>query len=600
MKKILFLFFSIIFLTVGIVLIPFSKAQDTSCDMSNVQNACGGNNGFGSACQDLLKQCEATINQALQSSINATTPLQSRLNSLNTQIKGIKNTVSSIEFSLSEKRKQIDQGYKEMEKQQNILNQTIRDYYIKSYYNSPLVIFLSANSASEFTQILGYQKANADRDKAIITNIVITIQDLENKKKDLEVKEISLSSLKANLDAQSAQLDKIVSGAKAYQSTLTNQLSQLNSIQQGILSTRLNGLNIPLYAYNTQGGCSSDVGKDPGFSPKFGFFSYGVPNRVGLNQYGAKARAEAGQNAEQILKAYYNADYTTGYNTGINIHVVGSNEYGQSFDDNWGIEEYLKHVYEVPAAWPSESLKAQAIAARSYALSKTNNGASSICPSQSCQVVKREENSDSWKQAVSDTAGIVMSSGGNPITAWFSSTHGGYVHSSADIGWSGTSFTKNAQDSTGAINSFSDLNSNAYDKNSPWFYCDWGSRADYNKTAWLKSSEAADIVNVLLLAQKDSGTTNHLYQVDKPNPAGTDTWDGAKVRQELSSRGVTPYSSIDSISISADFGSGKTSSVSVSGDGQSTNFSGSDFKNYFNLRAPASIQIVGPLYNVER
>ena len=193
-----------------------------------------------------------------------------------------------------------------------------------------------------------------------------------------------------------------------------------------------------------------------------------------------------------------------------------------------------------------------------------------------------------------------MIQGGNPIKAWFSSTHGGYVHSSGDIGWSGTSYTKNAQDTTGSVGSFSDLNSNAYDKDSPWFYCDWGSRSDYNKTAWLKPEEVADIVNVLLLAQKDSGTVNHLYQTDKSNPAGTDTWDGSRVRQELQSRGITPYSSISNISVSVDFGSGKVTSVNVTGDAGSNSFSGSDFKNYFDLRAPSNIQIVGPLYNVER
>ena len=67
----------------------------------------------------------------------------------------------------------------------------------------------------------------------------------------------------------------------------------------------------------------------------------------------------------------------------------GENEYGQTFDDNWNIEEYLKHLYEMPSGWPSEALKSQAIAARSYALSYTNNGSGSICPSQQCQVVKR-------------------------------------------------------------------------------------------------------------------------------------------------------------------------------------------------------------------
>ncbi|HSX40609.1 MAG TPA: SpoIID/LytB domain-containing protein, partial [Candidatus Saccharimonadales bacterium] len=240
--------------------------------------------------------------------------------------------------------------------------------------------------------------------------------------------------------------------------------------------------------------------------------------------------------------------------------------------------------------------KAQAIAARSYAMAVTNNGSSTICPSQSCQVVKKELNSDSWVQAVNDTAGQVLTSGGSPIKAWFSSTAGGYTFSSADVFGGSTSYTRNSLDAAGSVNSFSDLQNNAYDKASPWFYCDWGSRSAYNGTAWLKSDEVADIVNVLLLAKADSSTQKHLSQTDKPNPDGVDTWDAARVKQELQSRGITPLDSASDVSISADFGSGRTSTVSINGQ----SFSGSDFKNYFNLRAPANINIVGPLYNVEK
>lgn len=551
---------------------------------------------------DLTKQIN-DLTTALNMSINATKPLESQLNSMKSQILNIKNRVAVIENDIDAKKKIIDEGYINLAKQEVILNRTIRDFYIKSYYNSPFLIFLSAPSASQITQVLAYQKAAEDQDKAIITNISLSIQDLETKKKNLEIEQTHLVAIKADLDIQSGKLDKIVSGAKAYQGVLSGQIAQLSAKQQEILNQRLASLNIPLSAYaGLGGGCSSDLtnGKDPGFGGGFGLFTYGVPNRIGLNQYGAKGRAEAGQNAQTILNNYYNADYTTGYNASINIHVVGTNEYGQSFDNNWNIEDYLKHVYEVPTNWPSESLKAQAIAARSYALSFTNNGANSICPSQSCQVVKQEENSDSWKQAVSDTSGIVLTNGGQPIKAWFSSTHGGYVFSSGDIGWSSTSYTKRAVDATSSVNSFSDLQNNAYDRGSPWFYCDWGSRSSYGGTAWLTSSEMADIINVLLLVQKDSGTKEHLYQVDKSNPAGTDTWGMDRVKQELQSRGTTPFNNISNISVGVDFGSGQTNSVNISGDAGSISFGGSDFKTYFNLRAPANIQIVGPLYNVER
>ena len=593
MKKFLFSIFFILFLALGIIMIPYSKADNTSCDIGNVQTVC--KDGYSSECQDLINQCSASINQALQDSLKATAPLQSKLDSLNTQIKGIRDTVAEIEVNLAGKKQDIATGYKDLAKQQTILNATIRDYYIKSYYNSPLLLLLSTNSVSQFTQILGYQKAQADRDKSIITTIAVAIKSLQDSQKQLQIQEDNLTSLKTNLDNQSAQLDKIVSGAKSYQTTLSTQLASLNSIQQSILSARLSGLNIPLFASAT-GGCSSDVGKDPGFGNKFGFFTYGVPNRVGLNQYGAWGRAKAGQDVNTILQAYYNYDSIETKDA--QIHVTGN-----GVDWTGSLDDYVRRIYEVPDSWTDNNLaalKAQAIAARSYALAYTNNGQGTICPTDQCQVFKTDPKGGNWDSAVSQTAGQVMVQGGSPIKAWFSSTHGGYVHSSGDIGWSGTSYTKNAQDTSSSVGSFSDLNSNAYDKDSPWFYCDWGSRSSYNGTAWLQGSEVADIVNVLMLAQKDSSIVNHLYQTDKANPAGTDTWDASRVRQELQSRGITAYNNVDNVSVSVDFGSGKVSSVNVSGDAGSNSFSGSDFKNYFDLRAPSNIQIVGPLYNVER
>ena len=147
---------------------------------------------------------------------------------------------------------------------------------------------------------------------------------------------------------------------------------------------------VPLLAYTSLGGCSSDIGKSPGFSPRFGFFSLGVPNKTGMNQYGAKGRAEAGQSYEQILQAYYNFDLAD-MGTGFNIIVNGKNEYGQEFNnESMNIEEYLKHLYEMPASWDMKALQAQAIAARSYALARTNKGQSSIPPNQSGQVVKKK------------------------------------------------------------------------------------------------------------------------------------------------------------------------------------------------------------------
>lgn len=543
---------------------------------------------------DLTKQIN-DLTASLNMSINATRPLESQLQNMQTQIIGIKQRVAVIEQDVATKQQEIDAGYKNLNTKKDLLNRAIENFYIKQSYNSPILVFFSGNTAAEITEILQYQKVAADEDKQIITNIALSIADLEQKQKDLENEKSRLTAIKADLDDQSAKLDKIVTGAKAYQATLSSQISDLSAKQQALLAAKLGSLNIPLFAI-AGGGCSSDINpyKDPGFGgTKFGMFSYGVPNRVGLSQYGAWGRAKAGQNYDQILSAYYNYDSISDVSQSTQIHVSGN-----GIDMTLSLEDYMKRIYEVPDTWTDNSLaalKAQAIAARSYVLSYTNNGQSSICPTDSCQVFQTNPKGGNWEQAVNATAGKAMIQSGKPIKAWFSSTHGGYMFSSADIGWSATSFTKHAQDASGPIASWTDLNNNAYDKASPWFYCDWGGRSQYNNTAWLTSGEIADIANSILLVQHESSADPHILQTDKSDP---DTWSQDQVRQELS-KYQTPFTSISSGSVDADFGNGKSTTVHLSGDAGSVSFDSNTFRKYFNLRAPAKIQIVGYLYNIE-
>jgi SpoIID/LytB domain protein len=548
---------------------------------------------FSDELDDINKKL-SELQNALTASQKATAPLESQLNNLQKQLKGIEDQVAFIEKDLAEKKKFIAQGYEDLEENKSIFNRTVRDYYIKSYFLSPLLVFISQADAADVTRMIIYQKRDADRDKDTITSLALKLVDLEGRREKLEEEEKKLASIKVKLAVEKDEIEKVVKGAKEYQSSLSSEIAKLSARQKEILGQRLAALNIPRSAGTSLGGCTDDRSVDPGFSPRLAFFTYGVPNRTGLNQYGADGRARAGQNVETILSAYYqNYELKKDYSADININVEG---YG-----SYNIEEYVKRIYEMPSSFATEALKAQAVAARSYALAYTNNGAGSICTTQSCQVFKPEPKGGAWEEAVNATRGWVMVQGGSPIKAWYSSTHGGYILETSEIGWNATSWTKHAVDTTsGSAGSFSELQSNAYDRESPWFYCDWGARSQYNKTAWLKNSEVADIVNVILLARADSSTNEHLYQTDKPNPAGTDTWDENRVRQELQNRGTTPFTSVSDASVSVDFGGGRTTTVTVSGDAGSQNFSGNEFKDWFNIRAPANIQIVGPLFNIEK
>lgn len=533
---------------------------------------------------DINKQL-AQLTDDLNKSIAATKPVESQLTSMQSQISDIKNRVTFVEQDIVIKKRAIDDGYKKLADKEKIIAATIRDFYIKSYNDSPILTLLSLDNASDITQALAYQRAKTNQDKQIITNLALSITDLEKKKAALQEEEKALVIAKARLDEQAAKLDKIVQGAKGYQANLSGQIAALSAKQQSIISQKLSSLNIPRSAGTSAKGCSSDLtnGKNPGFSPRIGFFTYGAPHRNGLNQYGALGRAKAGQNEEQILSAYYpNMSLKKDYDQNAQVNVDGNGTFS--------IENYVKRIWEVPNSWGDEggmsALKAQAVAARTYALnSMQRNG--HICTTEACQVFRPDPKGGNWDAAVEATKGWVMIDGGNPGFTQYASTHGGYILNLGKF------------DGEGTPASFADINSRAYDgpshANSPWFYCDWGARSDYDGTAWLKSSEVADIANVISLAKRDSSVGEHLYQPDKPNPAGTDTWNPERVKSELANRGGSPIDNANDATVNVDFGTGKTTSVNIGGQ----SFSGDEFKNWFNLRAPANIQIVGPLFNIE-
>ncbi len=517
-------------------------------------------------------------------------PLEGRLKSLELQLAQIQASLDHLSQNIKQKQKDLDLREEKLVLQQALLEKRVRAYYIRSFLAEPLLVILSSIHSGDLFRELSYRQSVTKDDKQIITSVTGEVVDLLTEKTKLEKDKVKLASLQADVDKNAVFLGGEIKKAKVYQSDLQKQIAQLSARQQAIIAQRQASLNLPTSLGAGPLFCTDDRKLDPGFRPGFAFFTFGIPHRVGMNQYGALGRAQAGQSHEDILRAYFQ-DFGFEQKPNINISVSG---YG-----SMPLEQYLLGIYEMPDSWPMEALKAQAIAARSYALSYTNNGSKEICTTQSCQVYKGGNKGGNWEQAVKQTEGKTMVSGGSAVTAWYSSTDGGYTFSASDVGWNNRSFTKRTRDTNGDISSFADLFSKSYDKDSPCFYSAQGFRAEFSKSAWLKSGELADITNAIMLMKRDSGVSQHIYQPDKPNPEGKETWSPDKVKEELKSRGGAPFNSISSVSVSADFSQGTTTSVTIFGDGHQETFNGGEFKNFFNLRSPANIQIVGPLFNVE-
>lgn len=537
--------------------------------------------------------CIALVTKQIKELEGAIAPLKKESTGLQAKIASAKKQISSIEFQVSELGKKLIDKETDLEVQKILMSRRVRKYYIDSKKFSPLVMFFSSQSTENILQQYTWYQSIISQDKNVISSYSTEIEILNKNKKDLEVQKVKLAALKKSMEDRFGFLSTEIKKAETYKAKLNQDLVNLEA-------QRIAGLNLPKSAGSGGISCVDDRNKDPGFGAGFAFFTFGIPHHVGLNQYGALGRAKAGQSAEDIVRAYYQNIEISGGKEGENVKVNGKNEFGQTFNnESMNIEEYLKHIYEMPTSWPEAALQAQAMAARSYAL-RVYSEKGWLAPSQADQVIKKELNNDRWISAVNATRGKVITSGGQPIKAWFASTAGGYTFTSGDI-WGGeTPWTKRMRDTNGDINSFEDLFNRAYDKDSPCFYSAQGYRVEYNKTAWLKPSEVADIVNVVLLYQKDSSIQNHLCY--KNNSSGcSDTWDAEKVKSELRNRGGTPFNSISSASVTDwNKSEGRTNNLSFSGDAGGVSVSGSTFKSLFNIRAPANISIVGPLYNVEK
>lgn len=107
------------------------------------------------------------------------------------------------------------------------------------------------------------------------------------------------------------------------------------------------------------------------------------------------------------------------------------------------LEDYIKGVlpYEMNNAWPLEALKAQAVCARTYAVTNTVSHASSgfdVCNNTHCQMYQGLNlANDRTDQAVEETAGEYVRYQGQPAITYYSASDGGATEDVRNI-WNST------------------------------------------------------------------------------------------------------------------------------------------------------------------
>jgi SpoIID/LytB domain protein len=531
------------------------------------------------------------INQQILDLEKTITPLKTESTSLQSKISGAKVQISKTEAQVNALSLQLINKESDLEVQKVLLFERVHSYYINSRKFTPFLIFFASSEGTNILRQYSWYQSVISQDKSTIIKYANEINLLNKNKADLEVQKLKLASLKKTMESRFGFLSGEIKKAEDYKAQLTKK-------QQDLIAEKTAMFNTSVGDVSSSEDPASRADYNPGFSPAFAGFSFGAPHRKGMSQYGAYGRSKSGQNYETILKAYYGNIKIEKVNTDGSIKTDVGN---LPFEDN-----YLVGIAEMPATWGDkggyEALKAQAIAARTYALNSTNNLSGSICTSEACQVYSRSRlNSPGrWKDAVNDTRGMVIksSSTGNIFSTMYASTSGGATISYSSQGFS----TPQLWDTP--CGSQSCWPNDSYEKQagSSWYYKGWY-KTRSNVSAgrshpWLSQSEFADIVNAILFNSK-TNDSSHLSQIQNClGSCDSNAWSADELRRQVSDKGG-PISSINSISVSYST-SGVTKSVRVSTDKGDFDFDSTLFKDTFNLRSPGAIAIKSGLFNIEK
>lgn len=545
---------------------------------------------------DQLEICKNELLDARNQSLAATAPLETEVKKLGARIAALQKGINTALAKLKTTEIGIKERSEKVSTQYLVLAEKIRGMYIRLRSEPLWVSLLSSTSMGEARRELAYRQESNDKDKQVIVSLVQEIGQLEDDKKTLEKQKEQLGKLQAELDKQNLFFQAEVKKAKAFQSDLSGKIASLTAKQQAILSEKQGTFSttvgdVPL-ADDTNASIDGFRNSAPGGN--FAVFSFGAPHFKGMSQYGAYGRAKAGQNADEILHAYYGGvEIKKDYDAGKQISVQG---YGRM-----DIETYVKRVYEMPSSWGDkggfEALKAQAVAARSYALAWTDQGnGGAICTTQACQVYKNSDKGGKWEEAVNATKGWVMMANGKPYKSWYASTSGGYQESYTDsyTGYTSPSLWDTPSGRGG-------WTSEAYERKaeSPWFYKAWykGTSGDScgRDNPWLSPEEMADILNAWVVLKNGSD--------DRVSPRGS-CWSGnpysvSELRDKARGLGGGYERADGVVGVSYSEG-GYTSSVRFSTDKGTVEISGPDFKKIFNLRAPSRVSLKSGLFNIEK
>lgn len=424
LKLALLIIFTCVFLSVSI----FPVSSKT---LEEIEDEIGGK-------QEELESLEVALKKAKDSAVY----YQSKKDSSSSELERVENELKQIEAEIQVNEMELKKIEQEIEILQLELEQKdefIREKLVNLYiYNKQGIVdvFVENGQVDGFWKNYKYREKLLDTDLEDIASLGEEASRIKGEKDKLISSMTVLEEENERLVNKKSELMEQVSYYASLSSYNTNRQSgiraQMGAVQQdieGLTAEQKKMIDEEMHIVTNANG-----GTQPLVSGEFYFYGRGRSvyqgHGLGFSQYGAFGGAQSGMVADNIAKFYYqgsNISTASG-----NIEVIG---YG-----TMNIEDYVSGLGEIPDracgsqeqvnsrpdkyaldnpnsiwdCWPEESIKAQVIVARSFALAYGGP----ICTTATCQVYKGGQGK---RWAADETNGKVLKVGGSIIKAYYSS-----------------------------------------------------------------------------------------------------------------------------------------------------------------------------------
>ncbi len=451
-KKLIILI--LIFVLFGSLILPGSIGNISARTEEEIQDEINEKNDELSKTQDDLQKALKDLESK-----------ESDLSSAGSELGKIMAEISKLEAE----KKVNELKLKELE-QQKKLKELERDKKIASQAQNVKTSYMDWRARNPFTETVMELKDNPDKTEQYTafllddenSKLIGIVQTLDSLDEDIseyselldKIKEANskLEARKKELEEQYNKYNSIyassqsnVNGLLSKKEALDRSIANLTSEQQQAANIENDILEnspppVPPTTPPEDPTPPDNGGTPPTQSGNFRFSGTGRDlyqgHGVGLSQWGAYGMAGShGWSYNNILNFYYTGvSIPSGYE-GTVLNVEG---YG-----NMNIEDYIAGLGEVPSkacgnstqasqnpskyvldnpntvwdCWPEHAIKAQVVAARTYAIRYANSHGGSICTTAVCQVYS---GGDSKRWASNETKGMVITSGGALIDAVYS------------------------------------------------------------------------------------------------------------------------------------------------------------------------------------